>query len=117
MSQPLAMETDFNSSDMEFEPRKKSKRSPRAGQRSINAIIKDAEIDRVNSKKTLQQLEYGRRAPGTMDTQNVWVNRLNTFRIYTLKQSLDEPFTGDDLIRFFDSIVGKPYPHRRTQPI
>lgn len=56
-------------------------------------------------KRTVKQLQYGHGAPGTQATQELWVTRFKTFRQITLKQSLDNPFCGDDLIRFFDSLI------------
>lgn len=56
-------------------------------------------------------------APGTGVIQQLWVERLNAFRTYTLKQSLQDPFNGDDIIRFFDSIIGKIRLVSRDKPV
>ncbi|TAQ88753.1 hypothetical protein B7494_g2950 [Chlorociboria aeruginascens] len=96
----------FNSSDIEFDP-VPSKSRQYLGQRSIQDIIKHAAEDRLSSKKAIKSLQFGTGAPGTLDIAHRWVNRFNAFRQLTLRQDIGLPFTGDDLLRFFDSIVGK----------
>ena len=95
-----------NSSDIEFEIIT-SKRSYKPGQRSIEKIIEYAVEDRLSSEKTAKTLEYGHGPPSEHYHQDLWVNRFNAFRITTLRQSLETPFTGDDLIRFLDSHINK----------
>jgi len=103
---------DFNSSDIEFETVvKKGKR--KRGERSIQAIIEHAEEDRISSKRTVKTLEFGKGAPGTIAISHLWVQRFTAFREYTLRQSIEKPFSGDDLLRFFDSIISKLKPNIR----
>jgi len=97
---------DFNSSDMEMGAPPVRKQAAFHGQASIDEILKHAESDRLTSKVTVKQLQWGHGAPGTQRSQALWLNRFNAFRRHTLKQSLTTPFTGDDLLRFFDSIIG-----------
>jgi hypothetical protein len=102
------MSDDFNSSEVEFEPRAVDPRYLRAGQKSIDAIIAGATADRLSTKRTVQQLQFGTTgAPGTRYLQNLWVNRFNAFRQESLRQNTTTLFTGDDLIRFFDAIISK----------
>jgi hypothetical protein len=96
----------LNSSDLEFEAPAIDKRNPTAGQASIDAIIANAASDRITSKKTAKQLQFGRGAPGTRDHETLWVRRFEAFREHALKQDITVPFTGEDLLRFFDSIIG-----------
>jgi hypothetical protein len=110
------MADDFNSSDIEFEPvlvKGKQKR----GQRSIQEIIEHADEDRISSKKAIKSLEFGRGAPGTIDMAQHWVQRFNAFRQSTLRRSIDIPFTGDDVLRFLDTIIGKLRRHSRDKPV
>ena len=107
---------DFNSSDIEFEPAP-TKGYSNLGNRSIKDIIAHAAEDRISSKKSLKALQFGSGAPGTILTAYRWVERLNAFRQSTLHQNIDRPFTGDDLIRFFDSIIGKLKPSIKTKPV
>lgn len=105
-----------NSSDLEFEPppSKTSGRDP--GQASIAQIIQNASNDRLTTKRTVKQLQFGCGAPGTRVQQELWVNRFNAFQEFTLKKPLTEPFNGDDLLRFFDSVTGKLQPGSRGKP-
>ncbi|KAK9372787.1 uncharacterized protein V1513DRAFT_466306 [Lipomyces chichibuensis] len=89
---------DFNSSDIEFEPAVSKNSGRQPGRASIALIIEAADIDRLTSKRAL------------------WVERFNAFRTQALKQSLSVPFTGDDVLRFFDSIIGKLRPVGRDKP-
>jgi hypothetical protein len=98
---------DVNSSDVEFEPPEVDKQLSTAGQASIDQIIANATSDRLTSKRRLKQLEFGSGAPDTRYKQSLWVRRFNAFRQHTLKQDLTVPFTGDDIVRFFDTIIGK----------
>lgn len=102
----MAENVDFNSSDLEFEPPTTSKQAAFRGQASIDLIIKNAHADRISSKKTIQQLEFGHGAPSTRAHQTLWINRFNAYRQHSLKQSLSTPFTGDDMLRFFDATIG-----------
>lgn len=122
---------DFNSSDVEFEAAP-SKNTGRPGLASIARIVQDAESDRLTSKRTVKQLQFGRGSPGSRYDQELWVGRFNVFRQVTLHQSLDEPFTGtdvipslykvltdrvgEDLIRFFDTIIDKIKPGYKGKP-
>lgn len=40
----------------------------------------------------------------------------NAFRTYILKKSLEDPFSRDDIIRFFDAIIGKLCPSFTGKP-
>lgn len=44
------------------------------------------------------------------------MQRFNAFRQSTLKKQVELPFTGDDVLRFLDSIVGKLKPSIRGKP-
>lgn len=35
------------------------------------------------------------------------MRRFNAYRQHTLREDLTTPFTSEDLLRFFDSIIGK----------
>jgi hypothetical protein len=108
---------DFDSSDIEVEPApsKHSFRS-RPGQASIDAIVKNAAQDRLSSKIAYKQLQYGYGAPSTRLNQVRWTERFNEFRVQTLQQSLSTPFTGQDVWRFLDTIIGKLRPIGRDKP-
>lgn len=106
---------DFNSSDLEFEDNPNPARV--YGQASIKRLIQDAERDRIGSKKTVKQLQNQGFAPSTTYAQLLWNQRFKAYRTHVLRQSKDTPFTGDDLIRFFDSIIGKSsHIHIREYP-
>jgi len=107
---------NFNSSDIEFEPTL-VKGQKKRGQRSIQEIIEHAAEDRISSKKAIKSLEFGRGAPGTVQTAQLWVQRFNAFRQSTLRKPIDLPFTGDDLLRFLDVIIGKLRPNSRDKPV
>ena len=77
------------------------------GQRSIHEIIENASADRLSTKIVSKQLQFGYGAPSTRRHQDLWVERVSAFLINTLKKSLDKPFNGEDLIRFFSCIIGK----------
>lgn len=97
---------DFNSSDVEFAPAS-PKLPTHLGKKSIEKIIEDAGEDRLTSKRTAKQLAFGHGAIGTRLMQSLWVQRFEAFRKHTLKKGSDNPFSGDDLLRFFDSIIRK----------
>lgn len=108
-----AVGPDFNSSDIEFgTPVHKS--NNRAGQWSIEQIIQRATTDRIASKKTVKQLAFGRGAPSTLDRQDLWIRRFTEYRRHTLSQDPTKPFSGDDLIRFLDSVIGKSLSYQPT---
>ncbi|SMR55134.1 unnamed protein product [Zymoseptoria tritici ST99CH_1E4] len=113
------MDSDFDSSDIEIPSIAKNPAWEKDGARSNALLISTAKEDRVTSKIAVKQLTFHYGAPTTQRTQNRWIQRFETFRRHTLKQSLDTPFDGDDLIRFYDSILnqkltniaGKPGPN------
>lgn len=101
------MDDDFNSSDVDFGPPETDKRGRAVGQESIDQIIQNSAVNRLASKKRVKQLQFGYGAPSYRFAQDLWVRRFNTYRQHTLRQDLTIPFTGEDLIRFFDSVIGK----------
>ena len=103
------MDPNFNSSDVEFEPPPVDPRRLRAGQRSITAMIAEAGSLRMSTKRTARELDFASGAPGTRAGQTLWVNRFDSFRTEVLRHNLETPFTGEDLVRFFDAIIGKNY--------
>jgi hypothetical protein len=107
---------DLNSSDIEFEPAPSKGRS-NLGKQSIEDIIAHAAEDRISSKKSIKTLQFGSGSPGNIQNTLRWVKRFNAFRQYALRQNVDLPFTGDDLIRFFDSIIGKLKPSIKAKPV
>lgn len=96
---------DFNSSDIEFGDDDVADH-PRYGQASIDLMIADAAKDRISSKKTVKKLQFQASAPGTVQAYGLWTRRFEAFREHVLHQSTDVPFTGEDMIRFLDSIMG-----------
>jgi hypothetical protein len=98
---------DLNSSDIDFgEPASNNPTGRCFGQASIELIVQHAAEYRLASKKTVKQLQFGHGPPRTRQQQSVWTTRFEAFRIHALSQSLDTSFTGEDLIRFFDTIIG-----------
>lgn len=97
---------DFNSDELEFSDPVLSSPAKRAGQRSIEQIFEDAQKDRISSKRVVAQLRFSSGAPSTRMQQSLWVRRLEAFR-EALGQDVTRPYTGDDLIRFFASILRK----------
>ncbi|KAK4499653.1 hypothetical protein PRZ48_010171 [Zasmidium cellare] len=81
--------------------------SRRIGQKSIEKILENAADNRLSSKKTVKQMKFGNGAAGTRIAQTLWVKRFETYREHTLKQDIKKPFSGDDLIRFFTSMIDK----------
>ncbi|PSK56788.1 hypothetical protein B9Z65_6412 [Elsinoe australis] len=79
----------------------------RPGQASIDKIIVDADKDRVSSVEALEGLKFETGPPGVRAIKSLWTARFNAFRTHVLQQSLDVPFTGTDIIRFLDSVIGK----------
>ena len=110
------MDNFLHSSDLEFEPAPSKASGKNPGLASITQMVADAENHRISSRRTVKQLEFGNETPGTQLVQEMWIGRFNAFRQFTLKQSLDEPFTGDDLIRFFDTILDKIRPGITNKP-
>ncbi|RDL39906.1 uncharacterized protein BP5553_04246 [Venustampulla echinocandica] len=110
------MGDDLNSSDIEFEPVVVKGRRKR-GQQSIQEIIEHADEDRISSKKAIKSLEFGRGAPRTIENAQRWMQRFNAFRQNTLRKSIGLPFIGDDVLRFFDTIIGRLKPHSRGKPV
>lgn len=93
----------FNSSDIEFEAAVSKRPAGRFdGQASIDLIVQHAAEYRLSSKKVSRQLQFSFGAPSTRRQQSLWITRFEAFRIHALKQSLDTPYTSEDLIRFFD---------------
>ena len=90
---------------VERQQRDQSQPLPRKA--SVEPLIGDAETDRITSKRTIKQLQFGHGAPKTQESQSLRATRFNAFRQHTLKQSLKTPFTGYDLVRFFDAIIRK----------
>lgn len=78
----------------------------RPGQASIDKIIADADKDRVSSLEALEGLKFETGPPGVRAIKSLWTARFNAFRTHVLQQSLDVPFTGTDIIRFLDSVIG-----------
>lgn len=114
-----AVQGDFNSSDLEFdEDPVPAAGHRRPGQASIDKMIADAEKDRISSKKTVKQLKLHSAAPGTEKSRSLWITRFNAFREHVLRQSIDVPFTGSDIIRFLDTIISKlPPPLKKSLPL
>ncbi|KAI3398505.1 hypothetical protein diail_9029 [Diaporthe ilicicola] len=108
---------DFNSSDVEFDDDPSPELNERLyGQESIDRMIADAQKDRISSKKTVKQLRFQGVAPKSQSYQSLWTRRFEAFRQHVLQQSPDVPFTGTDMIRFFDSIIGKIKPCGTNKP-
>ena len=98
----------WNSDDLVFSPNPSSKKKRAgAGEKSIQEMLITAVDDRIASKREVKQLEFGRGAPGTQSAQSLWVRRFESFREHTLQQDPTQPYSGDDLIRFFSTIIGK----------
>ncbi|KAK9315813.1 hypothetical protein V1524DRAFT_414929 [Lipomyces starkeyi] len=95
---------------VEFEPAVKNNSERQPGRASIVQIIEASEVGRLTSKRTVKQLQFGHGLPGTRAQQQLLVERFNAFRTHTLKQYLSVPFSGDDILRFSDSIIGKLHP-------
>ena len=102
---------DFNSDNIGFSPRQPQQQKKKYGSRSIEKMLESAKKDRIESKRVVQQLEFGRgRPPSTQTTQSLWIERFQAFREEVLKQgdaARGRPFTSDDLIRFLASILDK----------
>ena len=97
---------NLNSSDFEFDEPIQKRPNTFPGQQSIQQIVERAQEDRYKSKRTAKQMQYGTGAPGTRYLQSLWAARFEAFRKNVLNQDIETGFSGDDLIRFFDSILG-----------
>lgn len=98
-----------DSSEWEFEEEEQPARKKRfdtAGEASIAKLIEQGDANRHSSKQTVRNLKWGSGAPSTRRVQDLWVNRFKAFR-KSISQGPEKPFTGDDVIRFFDSIIRK----------
>ena len=117
MSQCLVHAPDFNSSDVE--PDEIPETTHRFWQASLNKIIKQAFEDRLSSKRAVKGLEFYRGSPHNIRIQKLWVARFEAFRHHTLTQDTRNPFTGDDLIWFFELIIGKwpDYSNSKTKAL
>lgn len=98
----------LNSSDFEFDPPTptKARLNKLYGLESIRQLTENATELRRQSKRTAKQLTYAHGAPGSQIRQNLWVQRFESFRGQVLKQDLAVPFTGEDVLRFIDSMIG-----------
>lgn len=67
-------------------------------------MIANAEEDRISSKKAVKSLKFNAPAPGTEQNLSLWVTRFEAFCEHVLHQSTSTPFTGDDVVRFFNTI-------------
>lgn len=65
--------------DVELLPRHSRIADYQTGLASIAQIVADAEDDRISSKKTVKQLEFGSGAPSTRLAQELWIGRFNAF--------------------------------------
>lgn len=102
--QPPTLELD--SSDVEWEPPKPKLRRD-LGRESIDSMAATHAEDRLESKRTFKQLQFGSNLPNVRLAQSLWVQRFEDFRKTTLKQDVNKPFNGEDLFRFISVIVGK----------
>lgn len=98
---------DFDSSDIDFGEPDIDPSDRSIGQKSIDAIIANATQDRITSKRTVKHLQFWHGAPSTRAKQKLWVKRFEAFREHTLGNDPTVPFTGLEVIRFFDSIISK----------
>ncbi|KAL1868207.1 hypothetical protein Plec18167_008401 [Paecilomyces lecythidis] len=96
------MEEDFNSSDLEFEA--PAEKFPRAGFASIQKMQENKFEDRARTKMELKTLTDQRGAPGTQYSRNLVMKRFDAFR-ETSENPPDGPPTGDEVIRFVDTLV------------
>jgi hypothetical protein len=96
---------DYNSGDEDYGPRRPWENDT-AGQRSIGKIYQFGPEDRMKSKRVVMTLDFRHGSPSTQRTQTLWIRRFDAFR-RAIGQSTEQPFCGDDLIRFFFSILDK----------
>jgi hypothetical protein len=123
---------DFHSSDVEFDP---APRNPfnEAGRASIVKMLDHALEDRLASKKKAKQLGFVKGTPSTQYIHALWWNRFSEFRKNTLKKGYGQrPMrgarvtnsscsagvvpVGDDLERFFSTIVSRVQPRTNQVP-
>lgn len=97
---------NINSDDWQFENPVDKFAHTRTAERSLQRIVEDGQADRVKSKQALKQLQFGFGSPSHQLKQCLWVRRFEEWRP-TCEQDLDDPFDGDDLTRFFDSILSE----------
>ncbi|CAI7636217.1 unnamed protein product [Penicillium viridicatum] len=110
------MDDDFNSSDIDFGPPETNKRGHAVGQESNDQIIQNSAANRLTSKKRVKQLQFGYGAPSFRRSQDLEVRWFNTYRQYTLRQDPTILFTGEDLIRFVDSVIDIVKPTDTSKP-
>lgn len=101
---------EINSSDQEFDDVPVVAHDRLRGQASIAKMKETAEQDRMSSKRTVKGLQLQSLVPSTEKKMSLWVQRFEAFREFVLQQSIHTPFTGDDLIRFFDVIISAYLP-------
>lgn len=98
------------SSDIEFDlddATSKASKTAHLGARSIDSILACASDDRLSTKKKVKTLEFGTGSPVMIQRAYLWKNRFEAFRKSTLDQDLKTPFTGMDILRFLDAIIGE----------
>lgn len=96
---------DMTSNHQDFSSSPVSPGHASIGEESIRLIRRDAEHDRIASKKVVRKLKFGSGARSTRYNQLLWVRRLEAFREITLQQDIEQPYDGDTLIRFFSSML------------
>jgi len=100
----------FNSDDLIFSDAQpfSSPSRARAGEQSIQRIFQDATADRITSKKVVKQLKFthGGLSPSCRMQHSLWVRRFEATRT-AWGQDVSEPYSGDDLMRFFVAIIRK----------
>ncbi|KAL8881632.1 MAG: hypothetical protein Q9198_001197 [Flavoplaca austrocitrina] len=82
-----------NSSDLEFEPLETDPRSTRAGRLSILSLQTTATADRAKSKRAVKVVQF------------------EAFREFTLGQDPNQVCSGDDILRFIDTIIDHMRPN------
>ncbi|MCJ1264129.1 hypothetical protein MMC22_004000 [Lobaria immixta] len=102
----------FDSSDFEFDTAPKKKMSGDRPDAASIAKLESAQEDYITTKQTVKQLK----SAWTRAIQALWVLRFNALRELTLRQSVAQPFCGDDLVRFFNAIIGKINPEAKNKP-
>ncbi|KFY59512.1 hypothetical protein V496_05667, partial [Pseudogymnoascus sp. VKM F-4515 (FW-2607)] len=109
-----SMDDEYDSSDLEFEPPPNPFES--AGLESIEAIINNAAEDRVTSKKITKELIFVEASKKTEYLTYLWYNRFVAFRVNSIKKSLDNTPSMDELERFLCSIVSRVRPRSNEVP-
>ena len=77
----------------------------KARQKYRSLLTENAATNRLSSKKVVKNRRFGRGSPQTRAHQKLWIGRFDDFRRITLRKDLQQPYTGDDLIRFFEIIL------------